>query len=89
MLQGMLKLIEGTVVNVSDKNAKKVRGESIQVDTTNILFVASGAFNGLDKLIGKRTNEKVGWSFLADCPWPIAPGWCSLDDCPWPIVPGR
>lgn len=55
----MLKLIEGTVVNVSDKNAKKVRGESIQVDTTNILFVASGAFNGLDKMIGKRTNERV------------------------------
>lgn len=55
----MLKLIEGTVVNVPDKNSKKVRGETTQVDTTNILFVASGAFNGMDKLIAKRTSEKV------------------------------
>jgi len=59
MLQGMLKLIEGTTVSVSDKSSKKLRGESIVVDTTNILFIASGAFNGLDKIISKRTSEKV------------------------------
>ncbi|KAF6031685.1 hypothetical protein EB796_009979 [Bugula neritina] len=56
--QGMLKLIEGTTVSVSDKSSKKLRGESIVVDTTNILFIASGAFNGLDKIISKRTSEK-------------------------------
>ena len=56
----MLKLIEGTIVAVSDKSARKLRGETIPVDTTNILFVASGAFNGLDKIVSRRTSEKVG-----------------------------
>ena len=55
----MLKLIEGTIVAVSDKSARKLRGETIPVDTTNILFVASGAFNGLDKIVSRRTSEKV------------------------------
>ena len=45
---------------VSDKSARKLRGETIPVDTTNILFVASGAFNGLDKIVSRRTSEKVG-----------------------------
>lgn len=60
--QGMLKLIEGTVVSLSEKSGKKAgrgTGEPLQVDTSNILFMASGAFNGLDKLIRKRTSDKV------------------------------
>ena len=67
----MLKLLEGTIVNVPERSARKMRGDSVPVDTTDILFVASGAYNGIDTIIGRRKNEKVSKSvlLLISCPF--------------------
>lgn len=65
--QGMLRLLEGTLVSVPEKNSRKLRGETVVVDTTNILFVASGAFNGLDRIVSRRKNHRfLGFALPAE-----------------------